>query len=104
MARRLLQRCIIQAVAKSKKKHVDPIPDEFRSYEGAAEFWGKHDTTHYPGNFRTVKVVSDFRNRHYEIPIDRDVALRLQKRARRAGVAPGRLASQLLRKELRASG
>ena len=88
----------------SKKKKVDPIPHEFSSYAEAAEFWDKHDTTQYPGKFRTVKVVSEFRNRHFEIPIDGDVALSLQKRARRAGVPPGRLASELLRKELRAAG
>ena len=88
----------------SKKKQVDPIPGEFTSYEEAAKFWDKHDTTHYPGKFRTVKVVSEFRNRHYEIPIDGDVAISLQQRARRAGVPPGRLASELLRKELSATG
>jgi hypothetical protein len=88
----------------SKKKKVDPIPDEFATYEGAAEFWDKHDTTHYPDRFRTVKVVSEFRNRHYEIPIDGDVAISLQQRARRAGVPPGRLASDLLRKDLRSAG
>ena len=81
-----------------------PITEEFASYGEAAEFWDKHDTTHYPGKFRTVKVVSEFRNRHYEIPIDGDVALRLQQRARKAGVPPGRLASELLRKQLRAAG
>ncbi|MGO9272440.1 MAG: CopG family antitoxin [Terriglobia bacterium] len=72
----------------SKKKKVDPIPGEFTSYEEAAEFWDKHDTAHYPGEFRTVKVVSELRNRHYEIPIDGDVAVTLQKKARRAGVPP----------------
>jgi hypothetical protein len=30
--------------------------------------WDKHDTTHYLGKFRTVKVVSEFRNRHFGIP------------------------------------
>ena len=88
----------------SKKKKIDTIPGEFTSYEAAAEFWDKHGTTRYPDKFRTVKVVSEFRNRHYEITIDGDVAFRLQKRARRAGVPPGRLASDLLRKELRAAG
>jgi hypothetical protein len=87
----------------SKKKKVDPIPGEFASYEDAAEFWDKHDTTHYPDKFRTVRVVSEFRNRHYEIPIDGDVAISLQQRARRAGVPPGRLASDLLRKDLRSA-
>jgi hypothetical protein len=88
----------------SKKKRNDPIPQEFTSCEQAAEFWGKHDTPHYPDKFRTVKVVSEFRNRHYEIPIDGDVAISLQQRARRAGVPPGRLASDLLRKDLRSAG
>jgi hypothetical protein len=88
----------------SKKKRIDPIPQEFTSYEQAAKFWDKHDTTHYPDKFRTVKVVSEFRNRHYEIPIDGDVAISLQQRARRAGVPPGRLASDLLRKDLRSAG
>jgi CopG antitoxin of type II toxin-antitoxin system len=88
----------------SKKKKVDPIPDGFTSTEAAAEFWDKHDTTDYPGEFRTIKVVSEFRNRHYEIPIDGDVVIRLQERARRTRVPLGRLASELLRKELRAAG
>jgi hypothetical protein len=88
----------------TKKKQVDPIPAEFISYEEAAEFSDKHDTTHYPGKLRTVKVVSEFRNRHYEIPIDGDVAISLQQRAKRAGVPTGRLASDILRKELRVSG
>jgi hypothetical protein len=48
----------------SRKKKVDPIPEQFASYEQAAEFWDKHDTTDYPDQFRTVKVVSEFRNRH----------------------------------------
>lgn len=88
----------------SKKKSVKPIPDKFDSYDDAAEFWDTHDTTDYPRAFRTVKVVSEFRNRHYEIPIDGDVALRLRQRALKAGVPLGRLASELLRKELRTAG
>jgi len=88
----------------TRKKQIHPIPSEFASYEEAAEFWDQHDTTHYPGKLRTVKVVSEFRNRHYEIPIDGDVAISLQQRAKRAGVPTGRLASDILRKELRVSG
>lgn len=88
----------------SKTKGIDPIPEEFCSYDEAAAFWDKHDTTHYLDAFRTVRVVSEFRNRHYEIPIEGDVAARLEQRARKAGVPLGRLASQLLRKELRAAG
>ncbi len=88
----------------SKKKTIDPIPEEFRSYEEAAEFWDSHDTADYPAAFRTVKVVSEFRNRHYEIPIEGEVVKRLQQRARKTGVSLGRLTSDLLRQSLRASG
>jgi hypothetical protein len=86
-----------------KNKPIDPIPDEFAGYDEAADFWDTHDTTDYPETFRTVKIVSEFRDRHYEFPIDADVALGLRKRARKAGVPPGRLASELLRRELRAA-
>ena len=88
----------------SRKKKADPIPEGFPNYEAAAEFWDKHDTSDYPHEFRTIKVVSEFRNRHFEIPIDGDVVIRLRQRARRARMPLGRLASQLLRKELRAAG
>ncbi len=87
----------------SKKKRFDPIPAHFTSLEGAAEFWGSHDTTDYPGVFRTVRVVAELRNRHYEIPIEADVIKMLQARARKAGVTLGHLANDLLRRQLGAS-
>src|SRR5690348_4332818 len=37
-----------------RKKDRDPVPDEFASYEEAAEFWDTHDTTDYPECFITV--------------------------------------------------
>lgn len=44
-----------------KRKQVDPIPEEFASYEEAAEFWDTHDTTDYPESFETVSVEAEFR-------------------------------------------
>src|SRR5258708_14372961 len=64
----------------TKKKHPDPIPEEFLSYDAAAEFWDSHDTTHYSGVFRTVDVAGDLKRRHYEIEIDADLANTLQAR------------------------
>jgi hypothetical protein len=77
-----------------------PIPDEFASYEEAAEFWDTHDTMDYPDTFRTVDVETEFRGWHYEIELDEDVALVLQERARSLGVTPSRLASDLLRQRI----
>ena len=89
---------------REQKKSLNPVPQEFGSYAEAADFWDKHDTTDYPEVFRTVKMISEFRSRHFEIPIDGDVALKLRQRAHKAGVPLGRLASDLLRKELQTAG
>lgn len=84
----------------TNKRKIDPIPEEFGSYEEAAEFWDKHDTTKYLQNSRPVKVISELRERRYEIEIDENVAQVLRKAARKKGVTPSRLASDLLRQRL----
>lgn len=48
------------------RKQVDPIPEEFTSYEEAAEFWDKRDTADYPDSFETVPVTTQ----RYEVEID----------------------------------
>lgn len=52
------------------KKKTDPIPDEFGSYEEAAEFWDSHDTTDYLEHLTPVEVTAEFRGRLYELEID----------------------------------
>ena len=87
----------------TKKKRIDPIPEEFASYEEAAEFWDTHDTTDYPEAFRTVEAVVELKARHYEIEIESDLIKALRSRARRKGVSLSNLASDLLRRQLAAS-
>ena len=84
----------------SKKKGVDPIPEEFDTYEEAAEFWDTHDTTDYPGAFHTVEVESELRSRHYEVELEEEVIRKLRAQARQRGVTVSRLASDLLREQL----
>lgn len=84
----------------TNKKKIDPIPDEFVSYEEAAEFWDRHDTIKYAQHSRPVKVVSELRERRYEITIDENVARVLRKAARKKGLTPSRLANDLLRQRL----
>lgn len=83
-----------------RKKHVDPIPEEFASYEEAAEFWDTHNPENYPDAFRTVKATIELRKRRYEIEIDEDVAKQLRAKARRCGMTLSQLASDLLRRQL----
>ena len=85
---------------RTKQKRIDPIPDEFSSLDEAAEFWDTHDTTDYLDESRPAKVVSEFRGRRYEIEIEPSVAKALRQRARQIGIAPTRLANELLRKQL----
>lgn len=85
---------------KKKDKKVEPIPDEFASYEAAGEFWDNHDTTDYMGAFTETDVDVKLQGRRVEIDIDEDVMKLLQKEARRTHMRPGRLASRLLKKEL----
>jgi len=63
---------------KDREKRVDPIPEEFSSYEEATEFWDAHDTTDYLEVSRPIEVISEFRGRHYEIEIEAGVAKALR--------------------------
>ncbi len=82
------------------KKHVEPTPDHFESYEAAADFWDTHDTTDYLDEFRTVEVNTELRARHFEVEIDESVAKALQVQAKEKGVKISDLASSLLRQQL----
>ena len=82
------------------KKQIEPTPDNFESYEAAAEFWDTHDTTDYLDEFRTVEVNAELRARHFEVEIDENVAKALQVQAKEKGIGMSDLASQLLRQQL----
>jgi predicted DNA binding CopG/RHH family protein len=84
-----------------KQKHVDPIPEEFASYEEAAEFWDTHDTTDYPNRFETVIVETEFKRRRYEVEIDEDLMKVLHEQAQKRGVAVSQLVSEMLREKIR---
>jgi hypothetical protein len=83
-----------------RRKRVEPIPEQFGSYEEAAEFWDTHETTDYPEVFRTVNVRSELRRRRYEIEIDEDLMKPLHAQAQRRKVTPSNLASDILRQRL----
>lgn len=85
---------------KNKRRKIEPIPDEFASYEEAAEFWDTHNTTDYPDVFQTVDAQTELRKRHYEVEVDEDIIRVLKKKAHELGIPISRLANEMLRKEL----
>jgi hypothetical protein len=85
---------------KSKKKHIDPIPEEFASYEEAAEFWDTHDTTDYPKVFKTVKVKTELCKRHFEVEVEAELMRQLRKQAQEKGIPTKRLVNDMLRRQI----
>jgi len=64
----------VRLAGRFRRNDPDRDPQEFLTYDAAAEFRDSHDTTHYPGVFRTVSVAGGLQRRHYEIEIDADLA------------------------------
>jgi CopG antitoxin of type II toxin-antitoxin system len=83
-----------------KKKQIDLLPEEFESYEEAAEFWDNHDTTDYLDEFETVETEVSLKHRRYEIEIDADLMPALTEQAHKRGVAVKIVVSDLLREKL----
>lgn len=83
-------------------KHPDPLPDEFKSYEEAAEFWDTHSITDYEEFIESVGVDVDIQRRHFEIEVDEDTFLALREAARRERKPIKELASEILKHRLRA--
>ena len=73
----------------AKRKHIEPIPGKFSSYEKAGDFWDRRDTTDYPEAFSEVGSIVDLKGRKFEIDIDADVMEMLRQRARNPALALG---------------
>ena len=84
-----------------KNKIVDPIPEEFVTYEEAAEFWDTHDTTDYLESFETVAVQTELKSRRFEVEIDADLMPALSRQAHTRGVKVSSLVSEMLREKVR---
>jgi predicted DNA binding CopG/RHH family protein len=84
-----------------KQKQIDPLPEEFASYEEAAEFWDTHDTTDYLDSFETVTVKATLKRRRYEVEIDEELMRALTAQAQKRGIAVSQLVSEMLKEKIR---
>ena len=77
---------------------VDPLPEEFDSYEEVVAFWDTHDTTDYLEAFETVEVEDvDIKHHRFEIEVKADLMVVLSKQAEERGIAISQLVDSLLR-------
>ena len=81
-------------------KRSKQMPDNFESYEEAAEFWDAHDSTDFMDSLEEVEFEVDIQKRHYLIELDNDTATLLQERAKKEHLSPTNLASKLLHRDL----
>ncbi len=86
-----------------KKKQIEQLPEEFESYEEAAEFWDNHDTTDYESEFETVEAEVKLKRRRFEIEIDADLMPVLTEQAHKQGVKVKNVVSDILREKLRST-
>jgi predicted HicB family RNase H-like nuclease len=84
-----------------KQKQIDPLPEEFASYEEAAEFWDTHDTVDYLDNFETIAIEAKLKRRRYEVEIDGELMKALTEQAQERGIAVSQLVSEMLKEKIR---
>jgi hypothetical protein len=82
------------------KKKPEKIPEEFKTYEEAAEFWDTHDSTDYLDDLEELEMEVDIKKRHYLIELDMNTAELLKKSAKKKGVPISLLANELIQKQL----
>lgn len=83
-----------------KQKHIDPLPEEFASYEEAGEFWDTHDTADYLNSFETVAVEAKLIRRRYEVEIDEELMKSLAEQAQKRGIGVNQLVSEMLKEKI----
>jgi hypothetical protein len=87
---------------RSTKRRIDPLPDEFKSHEEAAEFWDTHSITDYEEFLEPVDLDVDIKRRHFEIEVDEESFLALREIAKKEQKPVRQLASEILKQRLRA--
>ena len=84
----------------NKDKTIDSIPEEFSSYEAAAEFWDTHDTTDYLDDFETIQIETQLQQRHFEVEIDEELIPILRQQAQQRGIQINQLVNEMVRETL----
>lgn len=85
---------------KKENKLQHTLPASFPTYEAAADFWDKHDSTEFAEDLIPVSAKVRLERRHFEIEVDEEVVHALEKRARARKVPTGAMANELLRRDL----
>ena len=84
-------------MAKNKK---DKLPEQFTSFDEAAEFWDNHDLGDYWENTRPVKARIKIKESPRYIAVEENIAKKLTRIARKRKIAADVLANLWLREKI----
>ncbi len=85
---------------RNRKRQIDPLPDEFGSYEEAAEFWATRRITDYEEFLELADVDVDIQRRHSEIDVDEESFRALGETTKREQKPVKQLAREILKQRL----
>ena len=86
---------------KSTNQDIDPLPERFNSEDEAAAFWDSHDLMDYEQYLEPADFEIALERRHFEIEIDEDCFVALQKRAKNEHRTVKQIANEILNRSLR---
>lgn len=81
-------------------RQIDPLPDEFKSEEEAAQFWDTHSISDYEESLEPVDIEVEIKRRHFEIEVDEQSFLALRNNAEEQHKPVKQLASEIIKREL----
>ena len=87
-------------MAKSKIKR-DPIPENFRSIEQAAEFWDTHSLADYWDLTRPVHFKVNLKHRRYLVALEPRLMKQVSRKAQADGISVETLINVWLSEKLR---
>jgi predicted DNA binding CopG/RHH family protein len=73
---------------KNKLKKIEPIPEQFNSFDELANFWETHDLTDYEDQLHEVSYkVAPKPTRQFVVTLSDELTKAMRKAARREGVS-----------------
>jgi hypothetical protein len=88
---------------RNTNRKTDPLPEEFKSPDEAAEFWDTHSITDYEEFLEPATLETDIQRRHFEIEVDEESFLALRDTAKKQQKPVKQLASEILKQRLTGS-
>ncbi len=85
----------------SENKPRDPIPEEFDSPQAAGEFWDTHSLADYWDETEEAHFEVDLQQRVYLVPVEKELAESVAKRAHAQGLTSETLINLWLAEKLR---